>query len=129
MMSATRVGKLVTVNRVVNAIVAVVVALVIANIAWGLDTQDVTMEWTEAGKKVAAERVATWKPKDDMVLVPAGEFVMGSDKKTDRLAYRGEIPQRRVYLDAFEIGKYEVTALEYQVRARHKPSATSGLAV
>jgi iron(II)-dependent oxidoreductase len=45
--------------------------------------------------------------------VPAGEFVMGSDKKTDRLAYRGETPQRRVYLDAFEIGKYEVTALEY----------------
>ncbi len=48
-----------------------------------------------------------------MVLVPTGEFVMGSDKKTDRLAYRSEIPQRLVYLDAFEIGKYEVTALEY----------------
>ena len=48
-----------------------------------------------------------------MVHVPAGEFLMGSDKKTDRLAYRSEIPQRRVYLDAFEIGKYEVTALEY----------------
>lgn len=38
---------------------------------------------------------------------------MGSDKKVDRLAYRSEIPQRRVYLDTFEIGKYEVTALEY----------------
>ena len=48
-----------------------------------------------------------------MVLVPAGDFLMGSDKKSDRLAYRGETPQRRVYLDAFEIGKYEVTALEY----------------
>jgi len=71
------------------------------------------MAWTEAGKKIAAERVAKWKAKDDMVLVPAGEFVMGSDKKTDRLAYRSEIPQRRVYLDAFQIGKYEVTALEY----------------
>ena len=45
--------------------------------------------------------------------MPAGEFVMGSDKKTDRLAYRSEIPQRLVYLDAFVIGKYEVTALEY----------------
>ena len=102
-----------TVNRVVNAIIAVAVALVIANVAWGLDIQDITMEWTEAGKKIAAERVAKWKAKDDMVLVPAGEFVMGSDKKTDRLAYRSEMPQRRVYLDAFEIGKYEVTALEY----------------
>ena len=38
-MSATRVEKLVTVNRVVNAIIAVVVALVIANVAWGLDTR------------------------------------------------------------------------------------------
>ena len=105
--------KLVAVNRVVNAIIAVAVALVIANVAWGLDTQDITVEWTEAGKKIAAERVATWKAKGEMVLVPAGEFVMGSDKKTDRLAYRSEIPQRLVYLDAFEIGKYEVTALEY----------------
>lgn len=47
------------------------------------------------------------------MLVPAGEFLMGSDKKADRLAYRSEIPQRRIYLDAYEIGKYEVTALEY----------------
>jgi iron(II)-dependent oxidoreductase len=107
------VENLVTVNRVVNAIIAMVVALVIANVAWGLDTQDITMEWTDAGKKLAAERVANGKAKNEMVLVPAGEFVMGSDKKTDRLAYRGEVPQRRVYLDAFEIGKYEVTALEY----------------
>ena len=72
----------------------------------------------------------TWKAKNDMVLVPAGEFVMGSDKKTDRLAYRGEVPQRRVYLDAFEIGKYEVTALGVsRVCARHEPLAASGLAV
>ncbi|MCP9456434.1 MAG: formylglycine-generating enzyme family protein, partial [Nitrospira sp.] len=70
--------------------------------AWGLDTQDITVEWTEAGKKLAMERVANWKVKGEMVLIPAGEFIMGSDKKTDRLAYRSEIPQRRVYLDAFE---------------------------
>ncbi len=84
-----------------------------APVAWGLDTQDITVEWTEAGKKMATERVANWKPKGELILVPAGEFLMGSDKKTDRLAYRGEIPQRRVYLDAFEIDKYEVTNLEY----------------
>ena len=57
-MHTSGVEKLVTVNRVVNAIIAVAVALVIANVAWGLDTQDVTMEWTDAGKKLAAERVA-----------------------------------------------------------------------
>jgi iron(II)-dependent oxidoreductase len=31
----------------------------------------------------------------------------------DRNAYPFELPQRRVYLDAFEIDKYEVTALQY----------------
>ncbi|MCP9440122.1 MAG: formylglycine-generating enzyme family protein [Nitrospira sp.] len=80
---------------------------------WGLDTQDIVIEWTQEGKKLAAHRVETWKPKTEMVLVPAGEFLMGSDKKKDRLAYRSELPQRQVYLDAFEISKYEVTALEY----------------
>jgi len=81
--------------------------------AWALDTQDILVQWTEAGKKLAIERVSTLKTKGEMVLVPAGEFLMGSDKKSDRLAYRTELPQRRVYLDTYEIGKYEVTALEY----------------
>ena len=98
---------------VVNTVLVTMALLVMAKVAWGLDTQDIVIEWTEAGKTIAAERVANLKTKDEMVLVPAGEFIMGSDKKTDRLAYRGETPQRRVYLDAFEISKYEVTALEY----------------
>jgi iron(II)-dependent oxidoreductase len=97
----------------VNAVLVLAALLIMAHVAWGLDTQDILVEWTAAGKKIAAERVATWPAKDEMVLVPAGEFLMGSDKKTDRLAYRGEMPQRRVYLDAYQIGKYEVTALEY----------------
>ena len=98
---------------VINAVLIAAALLVMAKVAWGLDTQDIVVEWTESGKKIAMERVANWKTKDEMVLIPAGEFIMGSDKKTDRLAYRSEIPQRRVYLDTFEIGKYEVTALEY----------------
>jgi iron(II)-dependent oxidoreductase len=98
---------------VINVVLVTAALLVMAKVAWGLDTQDIIVEWTEAGKKIAAERVANWKAKDEMVLVPAGEFLMGSDKKTDRLAYRSEIPQRRVYLDAFDIDKYEVTNLQY----------------
>jgi len=85
----------------------------LAPVSRALDTQDIVVEWTEAGKQLALERVAKWKTKDEMVLIPAGEFVMGSDKKKDRLAYRSEIPQRSVYLDPYLIGKYEVTALEY----------------
>jgi formylglycine-generating enzyme required for sulfatase activity len=98
---------------IVNTVLVAAALFALARVAWGLDTQDIVVQWTEAGKKIAAERVANWKAKDEMVSVPAGEFVMDSDKKTDRLAYRGETPQRRVYLDAFAIGKYEVTALEY----------------
>ncbi|MDE3019035.1 MAG: formylglycine-generating enzyme family protein [Nitrospirota bacterium] len=100
-------------DRLVNILIAVAIALALANAAWGLDTQDITVEWTEAGKKLAMERAKTWPVKDDAVLVPAGEFLMGSDKKTDRNAYDAERPQRRVYLDAFEIDRYEVTALQY----------------
>lgn len=82
-------------------------------VARGLDTQDIVVEWTEEGKALAEKRVATMKPKEEMALIPAGEFLMGSDKKNDRLAYRSELPQRRVYLDAYEIDKYEVTNLHY----------------
>ncbi|MCS6319464.1 MAG: SUMF1/EgtB/PvdO family nonheme iron enzyme [Nitrospira sp.] len=99
--------------RLAQALVIGAALFALAPAARALDTQDIVIEWTEEGKKIAQERVAKWKTKEEMVLIPAGEFLMGSDKKTDRLAYRSEIPQRAVYLDAFMIGKYEVTALEY----------------
>jgi len=44
-----------------------------------------------------------------MVLIPAGEFIMGTD---NRLPDEG--PQHSVYLDAFYIDKYEVTNLQYK---------------
>jgi iron(II)-dependent oxidoreductase len=102
-----------TLNRIVNILLAGAAVLALLSTAWGLDTQDIVVEWTPEGKKLAQERVKSWAPKDDMVLVPAGEFLMGSDKKADRNAYDAERPQRQVYLDAFEIDKYEVTALQY----------------
>lgn len=86
--------------------------LAAAGLAWGLDVADMSVEWTPEGKKLAMER-AKLPVKDEMVLIPAGWFLMGSSKKTDRNAYPQELPQRRVYLDAYEIDKYEVTALQY----------------
>lgn len=86
--------------------------LSLSGLAWGLDVQDISIEWTPEGKKIAAER-AKLPPMDDMVLVPAGEFLMGSDKKVDRNAYQAEMPQRRVYLEAFEIDTYEVTTVQF----------------
>lgn len=95
------------------ALTSVVAVFLAGSHAWSLDTQDITMAWTTEGKALAKERLATLPMKDDMVRVPAGWFIMGSTKKADRNAYRVEFPQRRVYLDAFDIDKYEVTALEY----------------
>jgi formylglycine-generating enzyme required for sulfatase activity len=56
----------------------------------------------------------------EMVLVPSGEFSMGSDRdELDRLqasreSFGDEIPRHRVYLDAFYIDKYEVTNAHFQ---------------
>ena len=33
----------------------------LAPLARALDTQDIVVEWTEEGKKIAQERVAKWK--------------------------------------------------------------------
>src|SRR5215813_5612868 len=55
-----------------------------------------------------------------MLLVPAGEFIMGSDAdEIVRLAIQqelveGEIPRHRVYLDLFYIDQYEVTNAHFQ---------------
>lgn len=84
----------------------------IGSSAWGLDVADVTREWTPEGKKVAAER-AKLPAHDEMVSIPAGTFLMGSDKKVDRNAYPAELPQRKVYLDAYEIDKFEVTTVQF----------------
>ena len=54
-------------------------------------------------------------PKDDaeMVLIPAGEFLMGSTD-ADKLANDAEKPQRKVYLDAYYMYKTEVTVAQYR---------------
>ncbi|MDE3020015.1 MAG: SUMF1/EgtB/PvdO family nonheme iron enzyme [Nitrospirota bacterium] len=78
----------------------------------GVDVADITVEWTPEGKRLAAER-AKLPPKDEMVRIPEGWFLMGSVKKEDRYAYLPETPQRRVFLNAFDIDKYEVTTVQF----------------
>jgi formylglycine-generating enzyme required for sulfatase activity len=60
-----------------------------------------------------------------VVYIPAGEFLMGSNAGRDN-----EQPQRQIYLDAFEIDRYEVTNVQYQrfVKAtgRQSPQYWSG---
>jgi formylglycine-generating enzyme required for sulfatase activity len=62
-----------------------------------------------AGSAWAAEAEITGKDGAMMVLVPAGEFVMGSDDSQDD----AEKPAHRVFLDAFYIDKHEVTVGRY----------------
>lgn len=79
---------------------------------WALDVADMTIEWTPEGKRLAAERIKL-PSHDEMVLVPAGPFLMGSDKKVDPKAYLTEMPQHTVHLDAYEIDKHEVTTVQF----------------
>lgn len=53
-----------------------------------------------------------------LVPVPAGEFLMGSDRKQDPQARDNELPQHTVMLDEYWIGKYPVTNYQYQAFVR-----------
>ena len=46
--------------------------------------------------------------------IPAGEFLMGSDPKADKLAFEIEQPQRKVYLDGYWMGKTPVTVAQFR---------------
>ena len=54
--------------------------------------------------------------------IPAGEFLMGSDKRKDKEARDNELPQHRVRLEEYAIGKYPLTVAEYGmfVEATHR---------
>jgi formylglycine-generating enzyme required for sulfatase activity len=48
-----------------------------------------------------------------LVTIPAGPFLMGSDKEKDREASDDEYPQHEVSLESYEIAKYPLTVAEY----------------
>ncbi len=96
------------------------------------------METQERPSMSAGKRQATYMPGGKvfpkeitghdgahMVLVPAGEFIMGSSEEDikailracsdcKREWYSSEIPKRRVYLDGFYIDKYELTNARFR---------------
>ena len=55
----------------------------------------------------------------NMVLIPAGEFEMGSN---DEEAFSDEHPRHNVFLDAYYIDKYPVTNAQYKIFIDEKPT-------
>jgi len=54
---------------------------------------------------------------EDMVLIPAGKFLMGSSPKDGRVGFTvgvDELPQHPVELTAYYLDRYEVTAKQYR---------------
>jgi formylglycine-generating enzyme len=51
----------------------------------------------------------------ELARVPAGEFLMGSDKAQDAEAEASEFSKHRLYLPEFLIGKHPVTVAEFEV--------------
>lgn len=54
------------------------------------------------------------EPLLGFVHVPAGPFLMGSDKKRDKLAYNNEYPQHSLALAEYYIARYPVTVAQFR---------------
>lgn len=73
-------------------------------------------------------RADAWFLPDEPLLgfleIPAGPFVMGSDKKRDPQAYDEETPQHPLTLAGYYIARYPVTVAQYRLfveQSGHKP--------
>ena len=53
-------------------------------------------------------------PDIDWIEIPAGEFLMGSDKALDPAASDDEVPQHTVYLETLSISRYPITVAQYE---------------
>ena len=66
----------------------------------------------------------TFEP--EMIPIPAGEFLMGSDQEKDKHAKDNELPQHKLYLPGYATAKTPVTNAQYAAflqATRHDPPA------
>ncbi|MBQ6509070.1 MAG: SUMF1/EgtB/PvdO family nonheme iron enzyme [Flexilinea sp.] len=68
----------------------------------------------EKQEQIVKDNYTDVKSGADMVYIPAGTFLLGSDLSVDEYAIEGEeTPQLRIHLDGYWIGKTEVTNAQY----------------
>lgn len=75
---------------------------------------------TAAGCRAQPEVIECARDASEMVLIPAGEFMMGSD------ALPNEQPVHTVRLDAFYLDRYEVTNAQYRLFLDANPQWRKG---
>lgn len=73
-----------------------------------LEKRKKAMDTITSRDEIMKKALIDQKKKYDSAMVPAGEFVMGTNE-----AREDAYPEHRVYLDAFEIDRYEVTNAQY----------------
>ena len=83
--------------------------------------------------QTAGESLLPTQPfEPEMILIPAGEFLMGSDPQQDEDASDDEQPQHRLYLPDYYLAKTPVTNAQYRafvrpLAARHQRVGRTGL--
>ncbi len=65
-----------------------------------------------------ADAVIANDSSQEMVLIPAGEFIMGSE---EGIGKKDEHPAHKVYLDAYYIDRYEVTGKQFEAYLQANP--------
>jgi sulfatase modifying factor 1 len=65
----------------------------------------------EVVSPTVVERRQPFEP--ELILIPAGEFLMGSDPQEDKDAFPGEQPRHTLYLPDYYVAKTPVTNMQY----------------
>jgi formylglycine-generating enzyme required for sulfatase activity len=107
-----------------NQLSAIIIFILIFVGCGGENQQAEQKRFPQIYPKDFPKKIVAKKDKVEMILIPAGEFLMGSTKEEVRDTeekwglkeglLEPETPQHIVYVDAFYIDKYEITNAQYQ---------------
>jgi len=110
-------------SNILKHTICYVILLVISLLGCGSDEQMLVKEKEEKNIQIDEVPVVEVAPEqievavqvpEGMVYVPAGAFIMGSDPDVDPMTDAlDELPQHKVFLDAYFIDKHEVSNADY----------------